>query len=105
MQQIAFGELEMSAKDFWDSSPLEFYYRQKGHYQKVENLERQEWERFRWIVFQSKIEIKPKKAGFISLQDIAVFPWEEEKIQENEQPMNPEIMAKVIAAMDAHSNH
>lgn len=98
---IAFGELGMTSSEFWNSSPKEFYYRQKGYYQKIHQREKNEWERARWMVFRMKTGIADKKE--IGLTDICVFPWEEEKIEAQNAPPDPEYIKRMAAAMDRHA--
>ena len=105
MQEIAFGEIGMTADEFWNSSPIEFHYRQKGYFRKVERLEQNKWERTRWLAFLMKIESKPQRKGFLSIQDLTVFPWEEKEIKAVSKPIDPEKLRRLEAAMDAQASN
>lgn len=65
-------------------TPLEFHNAVQG-FQDLEN-ERQkaEWERARWMAY---INIQPhvKKGAVSTVQSLAVFPWEEDRLAINEK--------------------
>ena len=104
MHQLAFGKLGMTDQEFWNASPRDLYNRQKGYNSKVEEMQRNNWERTRWqTLFLLNIQL-PKGKDF-KLQDLAVFPWEKKEENNDTEKMTPETMKKVIAAMDAHNNN
>lgn len=102
MQEIAFGEIGMPNDEFWNSTPKEFHYRQKGYFAKLERIDRNEWERIRWqttalLNIHSSKDLKPI--------DIAVFPWEKEKVEAEKEKnkIDPKKLARMVKAMDNHA--
>jgi len=87
----------MTVSAFWDSTPREFYNRQIGHYEKENRARRDAWEMTRWqTVWLLNIQLGKDKR--LTPRDLTIFPWEKEE-GKGEQ-MSPEVMEKVIAAMD-----
>lgn len=100
MQELAFGVIGMTTAEFWNSSPIEFHYRQKGYFRKVEDLERREWERVRWqttVIINSN----PYMKETITEMELRKFPWEKDIQLPTEKQMDEKTMKRVIAAMDA----
>lgn len=99
---MAFGELGMTSSEFWDSSPRDLDNRYKGYLK----TQQEEWERTRWMVFRMKTTTEAEtKGGSMSVQDIAVFPWEEKQVKAKDKPLDPEKQKKLEAAMDAHAKN
>jgi len=80
----------MSVQSFWQSSPADIYHYIKQARKKEEGELQRAYEIARW---QSRFVLMPhagKKT--IRLQDLGVFPWEEQKIA---GPPTPEQIAKL----------
>jgi Flp pilus assembly protein CpaB len=99
LHQLAFGKLGMTDQDFWNASPRDLYNRQKGYNSKVEEMQRNNWERTRWqTLFLLNIQLP--KGKDLKLQDLAVFPWEKKEETHGRQKMDDESINKIIALMD-----
>lgn len=89
--------MNLTSEQFWNSTPREFFNRQKGYYRTLERQDRQEWIRTRWqTTFLLNIHLGKNQQ--IKPHDLILFDWEE--TPKELEPMAPEIMEKVIAAMD-----
>lgn len=95
----------MTSKEFWNSTPKEFHFRQKGYFKKMERLNQEDWKRTRWQVFRMKTTSKAEtKKGELSIYDIVIFPWE--KIQvEAKNKIDPIALKRMAAAMDQHAKN
>ncbi len=87
---VCCGRFGMSVQSFWQSSPADIYHYIKQARKKEEGELQRAYEIARW---QSRFVLMPhagKKT--IRLQDLGVFPWEEQKIA---GPPTPEQIAKL----------
>jgi len=76
--QVGLGRLGLAPSHFWELTMPEFRMAITGYYDAHNAVQRQEWERTRWLAM---ITITPhvKKGSIKKPQDITRFPWEEEK--------------------------
>ena len=75
LMKIGLGQMGMSADDFWDLTPKEFYYKMEGFFDHQMFLQRQDWERIRWsttVLFN--IQVDPKYR--VEPQKLLKFEWE-----------------------------
>lgn len=93
----------MSTAEFWDATPKEFHYRQKGYFKKIERRERNEWERARWQI-AVYVNFKLPKNKNLKPQEIALFHWEE-KEEKQKNKLDPKQLKRIADAMDKHAKN
>lgn len=83
----------MSEDEFWDMLPRTFYNKQHGFFEHHEYLQREEWERTRWL---AGMNIQPhlKKGTKMKPTDLCRFPWDPKpkssKLDEKQKRLNAE---------------
>lgn len=70
--------MNMHPDDFWDMLPRDFFFKQAGYSEKIEDQERLEWERLRWQTAYL-LNVHMKKGKTLKATDLISFPWEKQK--------------------------
>lgn len=73
MKKIAYAEMNLTEREFEDTSPQYFNIRLLG----LRRLQQQEWERLRWL---ATCFTQPHSSKRLKPTDIARFPWEEKEL-------------------------
>ncbi len=73
---MGLGQLRLSPVLLYDLTFAEFGNAMRGHYKGIDEREKAEWERTRWL---ASITINPHVKKRITPKDLATFPWEEKE--------------------------
>lgn len=73
--QVGLGRLGLAPSHFWELTMPEFRMAITGHYDAHNAVQRQEWERTRWLAVRM-LSPHVKKGSKLQPQDLGVFPWE-----------------------------
>lgn len=78
--EIGLGQMGMTNEDFWNSSPREFFNRQKGFYDLQTTREREAWRRMRMLAC---INLQPyvKKGDSLTPDKLLPFEWERPEVK------------------------
>tara|TARA_R100000781_G_scaffold78040_1_gene48375 strand:- start:795 stop:1121 length:327 start_codon:yes stop_codon:yes gene_type:complete len=85
LEQIAFGELNMSTDELYNMTPRNFLNAQLGQARLFEMQQQADWERARWM---SCVIINPHLKRVISPNKITVFPWEKAEKKKTQADIN-----------------
>jgi hypothetical protein len=73
---MGLGQLGLTPFLLYDLTFDEFSNAMRGRYKEIEQRERQEWERTRWL---ATIVVNPHVKKRLTPTDLATFPWEKKK--------------------------
>jgi hypothetical protein len=73
---MGLGQLRLSPVLLYDLTFQEFSNAMAGRYKEIEERERAEWERTRWL---AAIVVNPHVKKRITPKDLATFPWEQKE--------------------------
>lgn len=76
IEQMGLGQLRLTPFLLYGLTFAEFGNAMAGHYKEIEEREKAEWERTRWL---AAITINPHVKKRITPKDLATFPWEKKE--------------------------
>lgn len=84
--RLGLGCMHLSPSDFWGMDFLDFVLAMEGHMELIENQERMEWERTRWMTCMI-LSPHSKPGKRLQPRDLIQFPWDnlQRKVSKDEQ--------------------
>lgn len=76
IEEMGLGQLRLNPFSLYDMTFKEFGNAMAGHYKQIEEREKAEWERTRWL---ATITINPHVKKRLTPKDLATFPWEKKE--------------------------
>lgn len=76
IEEMGLGQLRLSPVLLYDLTFPEFSNAMRGHYKEIEEREKAEWERTRWL---ATITVNPHVKKRLTPKDLATFPWEKKE--------------------------
>lgn len=76
IEEMGLGQLRLSPFLLYDLTFAEFANAMRGHYKGIEEREKSEWERTRWL---ATIVVNPHVKKRLTPKDLATFPWEKQE--------------------------
>jgi hypothetical protein len=76
IEEMGLGQLRLTPFLLYGLTFAEFGNAMAGHYKEIEEREKAEWERTRWL---AAITINPHVKKRITPKDLATFPWEKKE--------------------------
>jgi hypothetical protein len=76
IEEMGLGQLRLNPVLLYDLTFTEFGNAMRGHYKEIEEREKAEWERTRWL---AAIVVNPHVKKRITPKDLATFPWEKKE--------------------------
>lgn len=84
--RLGLGCIHLSPSDFWGMDFVDLCLAVEGHAEMIENVERMEWERTRWMTCML-LSPHGKPGKRLQPRDLIRFPWDnlQRKVTEDEQ--------------------
>jgi hypothetical protein len=76
IEEMGLGQLGLTPFLLYDLTFTEFGNAMRGHYKEIEEREKAEWERTRWL---AAIVVNPHVKKRLTPKDLATFPWEKKE--------------------------
>ena len=73
IEEMGLGQLRLTPFLLYGLTFSEFGNAMAGHYKEIEEREKAEWERTRWL---AAITVNPHVKKRVTPKDLATFPWE-----------------------------
>jgi hypothetical protein len=74
--KMGLGQVRLNPVLLYDLTFSEFGNAMRGHYKQIEEREKADWERTRWL---AAIVVNPHVKKRITPKDLATFPWEQKE--------------------------